>query len=163
MNPRKPASMVTGHNESRSEIERRIADEAKLKGSSNDVEVAPDFIKGWETAEKYYDYIYGLLADTDILSDLDRMGIGALAECLARMEESNKAMANEPLMMSVPTKYGEKLVENPNINTHLKFLDRFRTLSTQYGLSPSSRAQLSAMTLNQREDANSELQQILNS
>jgi hypothetical protein len=56
------------------------------------------------------------------------MGVGALAECLARMEESNKAMAEDGdgLMITVETKNGYKTVENPYIKTHLKFFDRFR-------------------------------------
>ncbi|ATW59535.1 terminase small subunit [Lactobacillus phage Lenus] len=162
-NARKPAALTKGHNQSQSELRARIADEERLKGEDDEVNVAPDFIKGWETAEKYYHYIYHLLADVDILSNVDRMGVGALAECLAMMEQSNKAMKNDELMVEQRTKFGVKMVENPAINTHIKFLDRFRTLAVQYGLSPSSRAQLSAMTIGDRSSGNSELEKIINS
>ena len=91
-NARKPAALTKGHNQSQSELRARIADEERLKGEDDEVNVAPDFIKGWETAEKYYHYIYHLLADVDILSNVDRMGVGALAECLAMMGQSNVAM-----------------------------------------------------------------------
>ena len=164
-NARKPAALVKGHNESASSLKKRMEDEERLKGATDEVRVAPDFIKGWETAEKYYDYICDLLEDSDILSNLDRMGVGALAECLARMEESNKAMQEDGdgLMITIETKNGYKTVENPYIKTHLKFFDRFRVLSTQYGLSPSSRAQLSALTIEDRSKGNSALESIINS
>lgn len=159
--PKKPAALTSGHNESQSEIKRRMEDEAKIKGSSDEVDQVPDFIQGSEKAEKYYGYIYGLLKDTEILSDLDRMGVGALAECLAMMEETNASIFEQGPLVEVDTKYGTQTKENPAINTHIKYLDRFRSLSTLYGLSPSSRAQLSALTMAERENANDPLIQAL--
>ena len=164
-NARKPAALVKGHNESASSLKRRMEDEERLKGTTDEVRVPPEFIRGWEAAEKYYFYLCDLLEESDILSNLDRFGVAALAECLARMEESNKAMAEngDELMITVETKNGFKTVENPYIKTHLKFFDRFRVLSTQYGLSPSSRAQLSALTIEDRSKGTSALEKIINS
>lgn len=160
-NPRKPAAIKKGHNESKSEIQRRAEDEEKLKGSNDKVSEPPAFIANWDLAVNYYKNIYELLKETDILSNLDRMGVGTLAECLAHMELTNRIILEEGEMVVVDTKSGTLTKENPAIGTHVKFMDRFMKLSNQYGLSPSARATLSAMTLEQRESENDELAKIL--
>lgn len=161
--PKKPAAVTQGHNESKSDLIARQEDEKQLAGADDELRTVPQTIASDDLAVEYYHEVVSLLEDSGILSNLDRYGVGAIADCLSKIQQSNEIINTEGHIITQITKAGDKDVVNPAYTIHDKYLNHFNKLCTQYGLSPSSRAQLSSMTLEMRAEANDELAGILNS
>lgn len=160
---RKPASVTTGHGQSKSELKARIEQEKKMKGSSDQLYQPPSIISMDEDAVEFYFVIIALLKDADILSNLDKYSVGLLADCLAKLKKSNEAMQNEGLKISTLTKTGEKEVVNPIYPIYKDALNNFGKIANQFGLTPSSRASLSDIALQQKAKEEDPLLTKLNS
>lgn len=150
--PKKPASATTGHTYSKAELKKRMEVEKEFKGSSDKLKDVPSIISMDETAIEFYYVIIAMLEDTDILSNLDRHSIAILADNLAKLREANVRMEQEGMTIMQITKSGEKSVVNPIYQVWKDTQNNIAKLATQFGLTPSSRASLSDMALQQRKD-----------
>lgn len=160
--PKKPASVTTGHTQSRSELEARMAQEKKMKGASDLIDSPPSIIAMDDTAIEFYHLIVSMLRDADILSNLDRYSVGLLADSLAKLQHANEILRDEGMKIYTITKSGEKQVLNPIYPIYKDSLNNFSKLATQFGLTPSSRASLSDIALQQRQEDNDPFLNALN-
>lgn len=151
--PKKPASVTTGHTQSKSELEERIKEEQKMKGANDLVSTPPSTIDMDNYAVVFYGIVVNMLDDSDLLSNLDRFSVGILADDLAKMRYCNEKLQSEGYVVMQTTKSGEKEVVNPIYQIYKDAKNDFTKLATQFGLTPSSRASLSDIALQQRKDS----------
>ena len=79
------------------------------------------------------------------------------------MRQCDEILNRDGLIINIIDRYGTNTIkEHPAVATKQKYLNQFRALSTQLGLSPSSRAQLAGMKVSEKEANDDELLKILN-
>ena len=99
---------------------------------------------------------------SDILSNLDIPLLVSLCLCLARMREANADIERIGVIYETCDRDGNiNYKKNPATDAYNSFLNQFRALSTQLGLSPSSRATLAELNVGKKEDSEDELLNIL--
>ena len=150
--PKKPASVTTGHTQSKAELEKRIEAEKKMRGSADELQDVPSIIAMDDTAIDFYFIIIAMLKDTDILSNLDRHSIAILADNLSKLKQANQTMKDEGMTIQQVTKSGEKSVVNPIYQVWKDTQNNISKLATQFGLTPSSRASLSELALQRKSE-----------
>ena len=158
--PRKPASLKQGHSETKAQLEIRAEAEERLKGNTNLFREIPEHLD--ELAKEYYYFIVTELEISDILSNLDIPLLEQTADCLSKMRQADEIINAEGIIIRQQDRYGSELIkEHPAVGTKQKYLNQFRALSTQLGLSPASRAQLAGMKVDEQEENEDPLLQIL--
>lgn len=157
---RKPASLKQGHSETKAQLEERAEAERKLMGNDNLVQVVPDYLD--ELAQEYYQFLVNELEISDILSNLDIPLLEQTADCLSKMRQADDIINEEGLILNQQDRYGSvQIKEHPAVGTKQKYLNQFRALSQQLGLSPASRAQLAGMKIEKKEEEEDPLLQVL--
>lgn len=132
-------------------MEAREEVEQSLKGSSDLVFSVPDQLD--ELGEAYYRFLVEELRDANILSNLDIPILTQTADALSKMEQADQFIRDEGLLYYKYDKEGnQEPKEHPAVGIKQKYLTQFRALSTQLGLSPSSRASLAEMNMQKEED-----------
>lgn len=159
---KKPAKTLQSSHHNKQEVKKRIEDEDRMKGSSDKIHDIPNTIKGNEYAENYYEAILSMLEDSGILSNLDRFIVAACADSLAKIQVANELIEQNGDLIVQITKAGEKQVVNPAYKIHDKYMNHFNKIASQLGLSPSSRAQLSSLTLDMKAEANDDVLKMIN-
>lgn len=158
--PRKPASLKQGKSETKEQLKIRAEAEERLMGNTNLLKDTPDYLD--ELAQAYYNFLVHELEISDILSNLDIPLLEQTADSLSKMRQCDDILNEEGLILRTFDRYGNDLIkEHPAVGTKQKYLNQFRALSTQLGLSPSSRAQLAGMQIEQQRDDEDPLLQIL--
>lgn len=148
--PRKPATLKQGKSETKEYLEDRADVEEDLKGNDDKLRDIPESLD--ELGAKYYLYIIDELEISGILGNLDVFIIAQTADCLSKMEQLDEILKTTPLIYDTIDKMGNVIPkEHPAISAKMKYLGQFRALSTQLGLSPSSRAQLADMNMDKQE------------
>lgn len=159
--PRKPASLQTGNSTSKAEKERLAQAEQSLKGNDDMIYDIPEHLD--ELAIEYYKYLIKQLEETELLSNLDKPLVEQVADSLSKMRQCDEIINRDGILITEVNRAGhENQKEHPIISTKMKYLDRFRTLSTQLGMSPSSRAALAALNIEKLEEDSDQLLNILN-
>jgi len=154
--PRKPAALKQGKSETKEHLEDRAEVEQDLKGNNDKLHDIPDSLD--DLGKKYYLYIIDELEISGILGNLDVFIVTQTADCLSKIEQLDNIMKHSDLIFETIDKMGNVIPkEHPAIGAKMKYLSLFRALSTQLGLSPSSRAQLSEMNMEQKETENDAL------
>lgn len=149
--PRKPASLKKGKSETKQHLEAREEVEQSLKGNSDLVFSVPDQLD--ELGEAYYKFLVEELRDANILSNLDIPILTQTSDALSKMEQADRLISEEGLLYYKYDKEGnQEPKEHPAVGIKQKYLTQFRALSTQLGLSPSSRASLAEMNMQKEED-----------
>lgn len=158
--PRKPASLQTGNNISKTEKKRLAAAEQEIKGNDDLIYDIPEHLD--DLAIKYYNFIINQLKETDLLSNLDKPLVEQVADALSKIRQCDEILNSEGVLITEINRSGNELLkEHPTVSTKMKYLDRFRTLSTQLGMSPSSRAALAALNVEKIEEDSDQLLNIL--
>ena len=158
--PRKPASLKKGKSESKAQLEVRAEEEKRLMGSDDLLHLVPDYLD--ELAQAYYIFLVKELEISDILSNLDIPLLEQTADSLSKMRQADEIINNEGLIINQEDRYGTaQIKEHPAVGTKQKYLNQFRALSTQLGLSHASRAQLAGMQIEKKEDDEDPLLKIL--
>lgn len=158
--PRKPASLKRGKSETKAELEIRAEAEKKLLGNTDLLGATPDYLDGLGRA--YYEFLVHELEISNILSNLDIPLLEQTADSLSKMRQADEILNEEGLILYTKDRYGQdQIKEHPAVGTKQKYLNQFRALSTQLGLSPASRAQLAGMQVEQQRDEDDPLLQIL--
>lgn len=160
--PKKPASLKQGHSESKAQLKKRAAEERKLIGNKDLIYQVPEHLD--ELAKEYYTFLVNELGINDILSNLDKPLLEQTADCLSKMRQADKIINEEGIIIKQIDRYGHEIEkENPAVGTKQKYLNQFRFLATQLGLSPSSRAQLAGMKIEKKKEEADPLLKILRS
>lgn len=128
-------------NHSKADLEKMVYLEDKLKGSNDKIGDAPETLS--ELGKGYYYFIVNELAKRDILSDLDIPMVEQAADCLDKMQLADEVLNEEGLWIDARDSRGNEFKkEHPAVKTKMSYLNQFRFLSGQLGMSPSSRAQM---------------------
>lgn len=158
--PRKPASLKQGKSETKAQLDIRAEAEKRLMGNDNLLQEVPDYLD--ELAQAYYKFLVTELEISNILSNLDIPLIEQTADCLSKMRQADDIINAEGIIINQVDRYGnEQTKEHPAVGTKQKYLNQFRALSTQLGLSPASRAQLAGMQNDKKADEEDPLLQLL--
>lgn len=159
---RKPASLKQGNSESKAQLELRAQEEEKLKGNTDQFRDVPEHLD--DLAKEYYLFLVSELEISDILSNLDIPLLEQTSDCLSKMRQADDIINSEGIMIRATDRYGTEIVkEHPAVATKQKYLNQFRAMSQQLGLSPSSRAQLAGMKIEKKEEEEDPLLKILKS
>jgi P27 family predicted phage terminase small subunit len=158
--PKKPASLKVGHSESKAQLEERAQAEQELLGNDDLLGVIPDHLD--DLAQEYYKFLISELEISNILCNLDIPLLEQTADCLSKMRQADEIINKEGIILNTIDRYGNDLIkEHPAVATKQKYLNQFRALSTQLGLSPASRAQLAGLKLEKQEEEEDPLLKIL--
>lgn len=157
---RKPALLKQGNSESKEQLKERAKMEEALKGNVDQFKNVPDHLD--DLAQQYYRFLVSELEISDILSNLDIPLLEQTADCLSKTRQADEILNSDGIIISVTDKYGNiTLKEHPAVNVKQKYLNQFRAMSQQLGLSPASRAQLAGMKIDQKNDEEDPLLQLL--
>jgi len=159
--PASPAILKKGKSESKEQLSERAQLEESLKGDS---ELVYDYIP--ETLDdigvKYYKFIVKEMIASGILANLDIPMLTQMADSLSKMDKLKEIVDSEGLMVYKVDRNGNTFpMENPAANTYLKYQKMFQNIAGQFGLSPSSRAQLSSINIEKQAEAEDPLNKIL--
>lgn len=155
---KKPKALLVRHEINKKDKEELIELEKELSGGKDLLQYLPKEIENNETAIEYYEFILRELEVSDILSNLDIPLVVSVSICLARMYEANIHIDKVGQVYETEDKYGNLVIKkNPSVDIYNTFLTQFKTLSTQLGLSPSSRATLAELNIGKKEDAEDEV------
>lgn len=158
--PRKPASLKKGKSETKAQLEIRAQAEADLLGNTDLLGDAPVYLD--DLAQEYYRFLLTELQISSLLSNLDIPLLEQTSDCLSKLRKSDEIINREGLIIYTQDRYGgEQIKEHPAVSTKQKYLNQFRALSTQLGLSPASRAQLAGMQIEQKDNEEDPLLKVL--
>lgn len=158
--PKKPASLKKGKSESKAQLKERASLEENLKGSNSSINNIPEYLD--DLAQAYYKFLISELEIGDILSNLDIPLLEQTSDCLSKMRQCDEILNRDGLIINIIDRYGTQTIkEHPAVATKQKYLNQFRALSTQLGLSPSSRAQLADMKVGKQEEDEDQLLKVL--
>lgn len=157
---RKPASLKAGKSETQEQLAAREAIEKQLLGDTDKVMTIPEHLN--EMAQVYYEYLVTELEISGLLSNLDIPVLEQTADALSKIRECDDNLNAEGLVITKTDRYGhENSIENPYVKIKMAYLNQFRSLANQLGLSPSSRAALASKKIEAKEEAEDPLLKIL--
>ena len=134
--------------------------EDKLRGNADDLIDVPYYLD--DLAKQYYIFLINELEISDLLCNLDKPILEQTADCLSKIRKADEIINKEGIQISQFDRYGnEKNVENPMVKTKMTYLQRYQTLSNELGLSPSARASLASLKLEQKQEMADPLLQVL--
>lgn len=158
--PRKPASLNLSKKYTKAEKEEMAEMEEQLKGNFDDVKHIPEHLD--ELGQQYYKFIVEELEVSSLLSNLDIPLIEQTADSLSKMRQADEIINEEGIMLKEYDRNGHEVrKEHPMVNTKDKYQKQFRALSTQLGMSPSSRAELAALKIENNEKEQDPLMNLL--
>lgn len=124
----------------------------KQSGSDSLITEAPDTLS--EVGRLHYYYIVRELLKRDIIVNLDIPILGQISDCLEKMDICDQILNEEGLFIEARDSRGNKIFkEHPAINTKQKYMNQFKYIVAQLGMSPASRASM-AMTTGGETKAN---------
>ena len=157
---RKPASLKAGKSETKEQLAAREAIEKQLLGGTDKIGIVPEHLD--ELAKVYYQFLVTELEISGLLSNLDVPVLEQTADTLSKIRECDENLNKDGLVITKIDRYGhENQMENPYVKIKMAYLNQFRSLANQLGLSPSSRASLASKKIEAKEEAEDPLLQIL--
>lgn len=158
--PRKPASAKAGKSETKEHLDAREEIEVEMAGNSDRISNTPDQLD--DLGKEYYETLIDDLSEASFLSNLDIPMLTQTADCLSKMQQADEYIKREGIIYNTFDKFGNDIPkEHPAVGIKQKYLNQFRALSTQLGLSPSARASLSEMKIQAKKDDEDPVAQIL--
>jgi P27 family predicted phage terminase small subunit len=157
---RKPASLKQGKSETKEQLQVRESIEQQLLGATDKVNIVPEHLD--ELGQVYYEYLVTELEISGLLSNLDIPVLEQTADSLSKIRQCDENLNVEGLVITKTDRYGhENSIENPYVKIKMAYLNQFRSLANQLGLSPSSRAALAGKKIEEKEKQEDPLLQIL--
>lgn len=157
---RKPASLKAGKSETKEQLAIREEIEKQLLGGTDKVGTVPSHLN--DLAKVYYQFLVNELEISGLLSNLDIPVLEQTADTLSKIRECDEHLNNEGLVITKIDRYGhENQVENPYVKIKMAYLNQFRNLANQLGLSPSSRAALASKKIEAKEEQEDPLLKVL--
>ena len=142
--PRKPAEVKAGKSETKEHLDERAKVEEEMAGNNDRIKDVPEILD--TLGKEYYKVLIEDLSEAAFLSNLDIPLLTQTADCLSKMQQADEIIDEAGLMYVTYDKMGNKIPkEHPMVGTKQKYLNQYRALCTQLGLSPSARASLSEM------------------
>lgn len=157
---RKPASLKQGKSETKEQLEIRQGIEQQLLGGTDKIGIVPNHLN--DLAKVYYQFLVDELEISGLLSNLDIPLLEQTSDSLSKIRECDEALNAEGLVIRGTDRYGHEFQkENPYVRVKMNYLNQFRNLANQLGLSPSSRASLAGKKIDAKEEEEDPLLQIL--
>lgn len=157
---KKPASLKQGKSESKEQLAYRDQIEQQLLGNADKISTIPEHLN--DMAQVYYQFLITELEISGILSNLDIPLLEQTADTLSKIRDCDDALNEQGLVIEGIDRYGQTFAkENPYVKIKMAYLNQFRNLSNQLGLSPSSRASLAAKQIEQKEEEEDPVLKIL--
>lgn len=142
--PRKPAEVKAGKSETKEHLDERAKVEEEMAGNKDRITNVPEILDS--LGKEYYKVLIEDLSEAAFLSNLDIPLLTQTADCLSKMQQADEIIDEAGLMYVTYDKMGNAIPkEHPMVGTKQKYLNQYRALCTQLGLSPSARASLSEM------------------
>lgn len=157
---RKPASLKKGKSETKEQLQRRQEIEEQLLGGTDKISQVPEHLN--ELAKVYYQFLVSELEISGLLSNLDIPVLEQTADTLSKIRECDENLNDEGLVITRIDRYGhENTMENPYVKVKMAYLNQFKHLANQLGLSPASRAALAAKKVEEKEEKEDPLLKVL--
>jgi len=158
---RMPATLKQGKSESKEYLEARQLIENELKGAEDLIfEFIPDTLD--ELGVVYYQFIIKELKETGILANLDIPLLTQMANALAQMDLLQKDIDEHGRLMQKVDRAGNSFpIANPAVNMQMQYQKIFQSISSQFGMSPSARAQIANLNTEVEKERDDELLAIL--
>lgn len=158
--PRKPAAVKAGKSETKAHLEKRKKIEEEIKGNADKIYNIPEQLD--DLGKDYYMFLIEELEASNILSNLDIPVLTQTADSLSKMEQADDIIKREGIIYSTYDRFDNEIPkEHPAVGIKQKYLNQFRALSTQLGLSPSARASLSEMKVQAKKEEEDPVLKIL--
>lgn len=159
--PRTPASLKKGKSETKEHLEDRAELEEEIKGNDDILySIVPDSLD--KNGKQYYIFIREQLQDSKVLGNLDIPMLTQTANCLSKIDELNTIINENGTIFTIIDKFGNEVPkQHPAVSAYNTYMSQFRALATQLGLSPSARAQLTEMQMQNKEDLDDPILQAL--
>lgn len=157
---KKPASLKAGKSETKEQLKVRSEIEGQLLGGTDKINIVPSHLN--ELAKVYYQFLVSELEISGLLSNLDIPLLEQTADTLSKIRECDNALNAQGLVIEGVDRYGHPFQkENPYVKIKMGYLNQFRNLANQLGLSPSSRASLASKKIDAKEEEEDPLLKIL--
>lgn len=157
---KKPASLKAGKSETKEQLLVREEIEKQLLGGTDKISTVPSHLN--ELAKVYYQFLVSELEISALLSNLDIPLLEQTADTLSKIRECDDALNEQGLVISGIDRYGNDFSkENPYVKIKMAYLNQFRNLANQLGLSPSSRASLAGKQIDKKAEEEDPLLKIL--
>ena len=157
--PPKPFSVIEGHRSKEEKEARRKAEES-LRGLDDEIEKVPSWLD--KDAKKIYRWMIKQLKEIGILTNLDIEIIAICADAQSKMHQANKIIQDQGLIVEHINRSGATTyIENPAIKIFQKYQQIYQKNIAELGLSPSARAKMSLIKLEQDKDKQDPLLKIL--
>ncbi|AZU60100.1 phage terminase small subunit P27 family [Neobacillus mesonae] len=158
--PKKPASLKQGRSETKKQLKIREEQEQRLMGNTDMVKNVPEYLD--PLAKAYYKYLITELEISGILTNLDIPVLEQTADALSKIRQCDDILNIEGILIEQIDRYGNaQTKEHPTVKTKMQYMNLFKALSGQLGLSPASRAQLAGMQIQAKEEEQDPLLQLL--
>lgn len=158
--PRRPAQVKAGKSETKEHLDERSKVEEQMAGNNDRIKDVPETLDS--LGKEYYKILIGDLSEAAFLSNLDIPLLTQTADCLSKMQQADEIIDEDGIMYVTYDKMGNKIPkEHPMVGTKQKYLNQYRALCTQLGLSPSARASLSEMKVQAAKKEEDPVLQIL--
>lgn len=139
------------------EIQERKQQEEQLKGNDDLVYSLPKQLKSKKEKELYLFLVEELKA-SGILNNLDINILIQTVDSIVKMEEANKLMKKHGLVLYKEDGSGQK---NPAVQVYKDYQTIFYQCCLQLGLSPSARAKLGNINLQNKQNNEDPLLKVL--
>lgn len=140
---------------SKEEMDKRKSNEEYLQPKSSIPLDAPDFLMLNYYGKKFYKLIINELPE-NLLSGVDVFVLGEVCYALQMMHQCKKEIKENGMLVEYINSRGQSYKDqNKAVLVHQKYTEIFHKMASRLGLSPSDRAKLSA--LNIQEDNSNEL------
>ena len=157
--PPKPVDLRTGHL-TKAEIESRKKAEESLKGLDDEIDKIPQWLD--KDAKKIYKWLIKQLKEIGILTNLDIEIVAICADAQAKMHQANKLIQEQGLIVTHINRSGATTyIENPAIKIFQKYQQIYQKNIQELGLSPSARAKMSLIKVEQDKNSQDPLLKIL--
>lgn len=131
-----------------------------MAGNNDRIDKVPDQLD--DLGKEYYTTLIEDLSEASFLSNLDIPMLTQAADALSKMQQADEIIKTQGIIYNTFDKFGNDIPkEHPAVGIKQKYLNQFRALSTQLGLSPSARASLSEMKVQAKKEEEDPVFQIL--
>lgn len=158
--PKKPASLKQGRSETKKDLKVRQKQEQRLMGNSDKINIVPEYLD--PLAKAYYKFLVSELEIGELLTNLDIPLLEQTADALSKLRQCDDILNREGIKIEQIDRYKNiQIKEHPTVKTKMQYMNAFKALSGQLGMSPASRAQLAGMQIQAKEDEQDPLLQLL--
>lgn len=157
MRPKKPASQITGHKQSKETLAKIAQLEKEFASQDSDIFCVPNDIKDDEVALQYYGYILqNMLASNIPVCNLDIPMLAEASICLSMiLKLRTEIINNGATYWIIDGKDNEIEKVRDIVKLEADYVKRYQVVCNKLGLDPSSRASIAHAKITQKDNSNS--------